>query len=166
MRVLIVLTGMLTLAACRRDNASSRSQTDPAGSTASPYSAGSDSGARNQQLEGTSTGTQYEAPQKIPGVTATLGQLTNQGHPPTQTELTPLRNQLGHLEDAMRSDFSRAGLADTGEFRALSDSLSRQLGGGPGGLADEPDRGEFAQVKSRAERLILVYNKWMATTRK
>ena len=165
-RALIVLSGMLVLAGCRREDQASRAREAPGGQTSSPYSAGTDSGAQRQKLEGTNTGAQYQAPQSIPGVTTTLSRLAALGHPPTQNALTPLRNQLGSLEDAMRNDLSRAGLADTGEFHALTDSLSRQLGGGPGGMAGKLDPKEWPQVQARVQRLITLYNDRMASVRR
>jgi hypothetical protein len=163
-RTLIVLSGLLALAGCRRDDQASRER--ETAQTSSAYSAGTDSGARAQQLEGTSSGTAYQAPQKIAGVTTTLGQLASLGHPPTQEDLTTFRNQLGSLQDAMRNDLSRAGQSDTGAFQAISDSLSRQLGGGPGGLAKELDPKEFPQVQARVQRLIAVYNERIGSTRR
>jgi hypothetical protein len=166
MRALIALSGILALVACRGDDLARRDPTKSAGQTASAYSTGTDSGARRQQLEGTNTGTSYQAPPQIAGMTTTLTRLASQGRTPTQADLTSLRNQLGSMADAMRSDLSRAGLADTGEFRALSDSLAQQLGGGAGGLAHKLDRQELPQVQTRIQRLITVYNDWMATARR
>ena len=57
----------------------------------------------------------------------------------------------------MRSDFQRVGEADTGSFHTLTDSLALQLGGGPGGTANELGPSEVRQVEARIRRLIDVY---------
>jgi hypothetical protein len=131
--------------------------------TASAYSAGTDSGADAQKLEGTNTGTQYQAPTLVPGVVTALDQLKEH---PGKENFAALRGTLGHLEDAMRADLTRAGLADTGAFRALSDSLSLDFGGGPGDRGEDPTPERISKVSTRTQRLIDVYNRMVATARK
>jgi hypothetical protein len=121
-----------------------------------------DSGARQQRIEGTGTGVEREAPARIPGALAVLDQVKRQ---PDKENLTALRNNLGSLQDAMRKDLTRAGLADTGEFRALTDSLARDLGGGAGGLAGDPKPDQVARVDARVRQLIEVHQRMMGTVR-
>ena len=66
----------------------------------------------------------------------------------------------------MRDDLTRAGLADTGEFKALTDSIARDLGGGAGGLTDDPKSDQVARLDARVRRLIEVHQGMMGTARK
>ena len=163
MRGLSTLLGLALAGACRSDSPPARDHPPEGERTGSPYSAGSDSGAVRQQIEGTNTGVEFEAPRRIPGVLAALTQLKRQ---PDKRNLTALRGGLGTLEDAMRNDLARAGLADTGEFHALTDSLARDIGGGPGGLADEPDPEKVSRIEARVRRLIQVHDQMMMSVRK
>jgi hypothetical protein len=135
----------------------------PAGGTrtASPYSTGSDTAARNSRLEGTNTGAALQAPPRIPAMLVTLDAAAQPGKAPSEGNLTALRTGVSSLEAAMRADFTRAGEADTGAFHALSDSIARQLGGGAGGVADKLDRPELQQVTSQVRRLIDLYQQRM-----
>jgi hypothetical protein len=157
MRGYLALAGVTVMLACRE-------AAPPAGErTGSPYSTGEDSAARGQRIEGTGTGVELETPVRIPGILAALDQVKRQ---PDKENLTALRGNVGSLEDAMRHDLTRAGLADTGEFRALTDSLARDLGGGAGGLSDDPKPDRVARVEVRVRRLIDVHQRMMGTARK
>jgi hypothetical protein len=134
--------------------------------TASPYSTGTDSGARSQRVEGTNLGVGFEGTRRIPGVIVTLNELDASGKAPSEENLTALRGQLGTMEDGMRADFRRVGLADTGAFHALIDSIAHQIGGGPGGTAKRLDDKEFAQLSRRVRRLINVYQTWIGTVQR
>jgi hypothetical protein len=161
-RATTLLTLLLCAAACRRgDDLASR----PGARTASPYSAGTDSASVAQRVEGTGTGVGFEAPAKIPGVMTALQQITAPGKAPDKAAVTALRGNLGVLEDAMRNDFARAGLADTGAFHALTDSIADQVGGGAGGLASALDAKGARQLSNRVQRLVQTYNDWMRTAR-
>jgi hypothetical protein len=141
-----------------------REAAPPAGErTGAPASMGEDSGARGQRIEGTGTGLTLETPVRIPGIITALAQVKRQ---PDTENLTALRGNLGSLDDAMRHDLTRAGLADTGEFRALTDSLARDLGGGAGGLGDDPKPDQVARLEARVRRLIEVHQGMMGTARK
>jgi hypothetical protein len=134
--------------------------------TASPYSTGTDSGAKRQRVEGTNLGVGFEGTQRIPGVIVTLNELEASGRAPSKENLTALRGQLGTLEDGMRDDFRRVGLADTGAFHALTDSIAHQMGGGPGGTAKHLSDREFAELSGRVRRLISVYQSWVGTAQR
>ena len=150
------LTAMVVAAACRSG--------PPEGDrTASAYTTGEDSGAQRQQVEGTNTGTQMETPARVSGVLTMLDQLKQ--HPDKKT-LTALRGGVGTLEAAMGDDLTRAGLADTGEFKALSDSLAHDLGGGAGGLTDDPKPEQVARLDARIRRLISVHQRMMGSAGK
>jgi hypothetical protein len=58
------------------------------------------------------------------------------------------------------------GLADTGAFHALSDSLALQLGGGAGGLARQVPSQELPVLESRVRRVIEIYERMMSSVRK
>ena len=156
-RGLVALLGLALVLGCRTER-------PPVGQrTASGYSAGTDSGADAQKVEGTPTGTQYQAPALMPGVVTALAQLKQH---PGQDNFTSLRGNLGNLEDAMRADLTRAGLADTGAFHALSDSLSRDFGGGAGGQAEAPTAERVARVDRHARRLMEEYDRMTASAGK
>lgn len=163
MRGFMPLLGLALAAACRGDSPPEREHPPAGARTGSPYSTGSDSGAARQQTEGIGTGVEFEAPRRIPGVLAALEQVKRQ---PDRRNLTALRGDLGTLEDAMRNDLYRVGLADTGQFHALVDSIARDLGGGPGGLAEEPEPDEIPRLEDRVRRLIQVYDRMMRAVRK
>jgi len=133
--------------------------------TGSPYSTGTDTTAMNQRIEGTNRGAGLQAPAQIQAVQTTLGALSDTAGGVTEANLTALRNAVSHMQDAMRSDFQRVGEADTGSFHTLADSLSLQLGGGPGGTANELGPSEVRQVSARIRRLIDVYQERMEDAR-
>jgi hypothetical protein len=111
------------------------------------------------ELEDSGAAVEYEAPRSIPGVRAQIA-LLQEPSGATPENVTAFRSGVGHLIDAMRADLVRFGVTDTGAFRALSDSLMREFGGGPGTLAQlEPEkvRPAIAQV----ERLIAMYEERM-----
>ncbi len=159
----MLLPGLALVAACAGDTPATRDQPAAGARTDSPYSAGSDSGAVRQPVAGTNTGVEFEAPRVIPGVLASLAQVKRQ---PDQQNLTAFKGGLGRMEDAMRSDLARVGLADTGEFQALTDSMARDLGGGAGSLVDEPKAGEVPRLEMRVRRLIQVHEQMMGSVRK
>jgi hypothetical protein len=161
-RASLILLGLTLTAGCRTADKPAGSG-QPAGGTrtASPYSTGSDTAARNSRLEGTNTGAALQAPPRIPAMLVTLDAAAQPGKAPSEGNLTALRTGVSSLEAAMRADFTRAGEADTGAFHALSDSIARQLGGGAGGVADKLDRPELQQVTSQVRRLIDLYQQRM-----
>lgn len=162
-RAVTLLSVLLCAAGCRRgEDLASR----PGSRTASPYSTGTDSGSVGQRVEGTNTGVGYEAPAKIPGVLTALQQIAAPGKAPDKAAVTSLRGNLGALEDAMRADLTRAGLADTGAFHALSDSISEQLGGGAGGLANDLDAKGARLLSDRVQRLVQTYDKLVRSARR
>jgi hypothetical protein len=134
--------------------------------TASPYSTGSDTAARNSRLEGTNTGAALQAPPRIPAMLVTLDAVAQPGKAPDEGNLTALRTGVSSLEAAMRADFTRAGEADTGASHELSDSIARRLGGGAGGVAEKLDRSELQQVSAQVRHLIDLYQERMKDARK
>jgi hypothetical protein len=162
-RRMLPLLGLALAAPCRGDTPPQRDPPPEGARTGSPYSSGSETGAVQQQREGTNTGVEFEAPRRIPGVLAALDQIKRQ---PDQRNLTAFRGDLATLEDAMRNDLTRVGLADTGEFHALTDSLARDVGGGPGGLSDAPKPGEVSRMDARVRRLIEVHDQMMSSVRR
>jgi hypothetical protein len=164
MRGFMPLLTLALAAACRGDTPPEREHPPAGARTGSPYSTGSDSGAARQQMEGINTGVEFEAPRRIPGVLAALAQLKRQ---PDRQNLTAVRGDLGTVEDAMRNDLYRVGLADTGQFSALIDSIAREdLGGGPGSLANAPKPEVIPRLEDRVRRLIEVYQRMMSSVRK
>jgi len=150
---LLLLCG---LAACRdtpetgaRGNASS-----------SPYTADSENRAREDGLEGTNSGAELEAPRLIPAVKNQL-ELMGTGSQASRENMTAYRNLVSDLVTSMQADLYRVGQADSGGFKALSDSVLEDLGGGPGGTADGPDRSRIPQHVTRMRSLIDMYQHTM-----
>jgi hypothetical protein len=153
----LALAALVAAVACRRSG-------PPEGErTASAYTTGDDPAVRDQRAEGTATGTQMETPARVAGVLTILDQLKRQ---PDKKTMTALRGGVGNLESAMQNDLTRAGLADTGEFKSLTDSLAQDLGGGAGGLTDDPKPDKVSRLDARIRRLIDVHQRMMGTARK
>ena len=164
--LLMLSLAPMGVAACRDGgDLASREQRPREAQTASPYSTGTDSGARRQRVEGTNLGVAFEAGQRIPGVIVTLDELDTSGKAPSEENLTALRGQLGTLQEGMRADFRRVGLADTGAFHALTDSIAHQFGGGAGGAAKQLSDKEFDQLSGQVRRLINLYQNQVGTAR-
>ncbi len=161
-RASLILLSLTLAAGCRTaDKPPGGGQAAEGTRTASPYSTGSDTAARNSRLEGTNTGAALQAPPRIPAVLVTLDAVAQPGKAPSEGNLTALRTGVSSLESAMRADFTRAGEADTGAFHELSDSIARQLGGGAGGVAEKLDHSELRRVSSQVRRLIDLYQERM-----
>jgi hypothetical protein len=78
-----------------------------------------------------------------------------------QSNATALRGDIDALESAMRDDLRRAGLADTGKFHDLADSIVRRLGGGAGNSSKSLDAKAFPELSSQVHRLVDQYNAMM-----
>ena len=155
MRPIMVVLGMAVwLVGCR-----TREGTDQTTGTrtASPYTSGADSGEA-PGIDGTNSGAALEAPERIPGVLAALSQMKAAGKT-DQANLTALRGNIDAMVSGMRDDLRRAGLADTGAFRDLGDSVSYRLGGGPGSLAKPLSAEDLSELSAQVQRLIDRYNK-------
>jgi ABC-type transporter Mla MlaB component len=90
---------------------------------------------------------------------AELQQLQS-GHP---GNVESYRGMVGHLIDAMQSDLSRTGRADSGAFTLLADSVLRDLGGGAGN--PKPDADNARRSVPAVRRLIDLYQARMGQAR-
>ena len=148
----MLLLAAVVLTACRE-------HVSETGRTASAYSNGGDSAA-GAGLKGTAAGVEYEAPRLIPGLLAQLEQYSSPGRRLTDSDVTNYKNTAGTVINGMQTDLTRVGLADSGAFKALSDSVLDGLGGGTGvphGITGERLSRNLAQMR----RLIGVYDQWM-----
>jgi hypothetical protein len=150
-RALLLLAAALA-AACGREKAGNAS--------ASAYTAEADSSAREDGLAGTNSGSELEAPRLIPATQNQLTLMANGTQPPNPDNLTAYKNLAGDLINAMIADLYRAGYADSGNFRALSDSALDDLGGGAG-TPTSLDRARLPQHVDRMQRLIRLYQQTM-----
>ena len=150
-RVLLLLTLGLCLA-CGREKAGN--------SSASAYTSDADSSAREDGVAGTNSGTELEAPRLIPAIQNQLTLMANGTQPPNPDNLTAYKNMAGDLINSMIADLYRAGYADSGNFRALGDSVLEDLGGGAGTSSDL-DRSRLPQHVDRMQRLIRMYQQTM-----
>lgn len=150
-RALLLLAAVLSVA-CSRDKAGNAS--------ASAYTADADSSAREDGVAGTNSGTELEAPRLIPAIQNQLTLMNNGTQPPNPDNLTAYKNMAGDLINSMVADLYRAGYADSGNFRALGDSVLEDLGGGAGTSA-KLDRARLPQHVDRMQRLIRLYQQTM-----
>jgi hypothetical protein len=152
MRSLLFLLAAAIGAACTREKAGNAS--------ASAYTSESDSSAREEGIPGTNTGSELEAPRLIPAIQNQLNLMSKGTQPVNPENLTAYKNMAGDLINSMIADLSRAGYADTGNFKALSDSVLEELGGG-GGAPPRLDPSRLPEHLSQMKRLIGSYQQTM-----
>jgi hypothetical protein len=152
-RALLLMVAAFSLA-CSREKAGNAS--------ASAYTSDADSSAREDGVAGTTSGSELEAPRLIPAIQNQLTLMSNGTQPPNPDNLTAYKNMAGDLINSMIADLYRAGYADSGNFRALGDSVLEDLGGGAGTSA-KLDRSRLPQHVDRMQRLIRSYQKTMRT---
>src|SRR3954462_12975022 len=148
MRRLLFLLAMALVAGCSRERAGNAS--------ASAYTSDSDSSAKENGLAGTNSGSELEAPRLLPAVQNQLNLMAKGAQPANADNLTAYKNMAGDLINSMIADVYRPGYADSGHFRALSDSVLNDLGGGAGTQATL-DRSKLPQHIQRMRRLIALY---------
>ncbi len=156
MKPVYLLLPALLLSACRET-----SETGARGTaSSSPYTADSENRAREDGLEGTNSGAELEAPRLIPAAKNQL-ELMASGSRVSRENMTAYKNLASDLVTSMQADLYRVGLADSGQFKALSDSALDDLGGGPGSTTEGPEPSEVPQHVSRMQRLIELYQQTM-----
>lgn len=129
--------------------------------TASAYTSDSDSSAKEDGPAGTNRGSELEAPRLIPAMRNQLDLIASGSRVSTEN-MTAYRNLAGDLINSMQADLTRVGLADSGDFRALGDSVMDDLGGGRAGdVATGPHRSQINQHVARMRRLIDLYQQAM-----
>jgi hypothetical protein len=151
MRRVFLLSAILC-GACSRERAGNAS--------ASAYTSDTDSSAREDGVSGTNSGSELEAPRLIPAIQNQLNLMANGTQPPSTTNLTAYKNMAGDLINSMVADLYRAGYADSGNFKALGDSVLNDLGGGAGTTA-RIDKARLPQHVDRMQRLIRSYQQTM-----
>ena len=127
--------------------------------SASPYTADSDARAREDGMEGTTSGAELEAPRLIPAVKNQL-ELMASGSEISRENMTAYKNLAGDLVTSMQADLYRVGFADSGRFKALSDSVVEDNGGGTGTAAG-PEPSKVSAHVSRMRRLLDLYQETM-----
>jgi hypothetical protein len=146
MRPALLLLTSLVVAACSRDkagNASASAYTNP------------DSSAREDSIAAATGGSELEAPRLIPATQNQLTLMANGTRLPNPDNLMAYRNMAGDLINSMITDLYRAGYADSGNFRALGDSVLADLGGD--GASGRLDHARLPQHVDRMQRLIRLY---------
>lgn len=133
---------------CSRENAGNAS--------ASAYTSDSDSSVKAAAVEGTNSGSGLEAPRLIPAVQNQLNLMASGKQSTDPGNLTAYKNLAGDLVNSMATDLYRVGLADSGNFKTLRDSVMEDLGGGAGGTASL-DRSRLGGHVARMRRLIAMY---------
>lgn len=155
-RVQFLALGLI-LSACGRETP----ETGARGTaSASPYTADSEKRAREDGMEGTNSGSELEAPRLIPAVKNQL-ELMSRGSQSNTENLTAYKNLASDLVTSMQADLYRVGFADSGQFRALSDSVLDDLGGGSGTTATGPEPSEVKEHVARMRRLLGLYQQTM-----
>lgn len=127
--------------------------------SSSPYTADSENRAREDGLEGTNSGAELEAPRLIPAVKNQLDLMAS-GSEVSRENMTAYKNLAGDLVTSMQADLYRVGHADSGHFKALSDSVVEDIGGGTGTAAG-PEPSQVTAHVSRMRRLIDLYQETM-----
>jgi hypothetical protein len=117
-----------------------------------------DSSRGTQSLGAAHGKVEFEAPPLIPAMRAQVDQIARPEGSNDSTALRDYRSAASRLVDAMKADLARVGLADTGAFRLLGDSVLHDVGGGIG-LVDPPAPERVAIDRMR--RLIVLYESWM-----
>ena len=148
----LLLLAVAVSVACSREKAGNAS--------ASAYTSDADSSAREDGVAGTNSGGELEAPRLIPAMQNQLNLMANGTQPPNPDNLNAYKNMAGDLINSMIADLYRAGYADSGNFRALGDSVLDDLGGGAGTSA-RLDRSKLPQHVDRMQRLIRQYQQTM-----
>jgi hypothetical protein len=154
MNQVLLLLAIALSAACSREKAGNAS--------ASAYTSDADSSAREDGVAGTNSGGELEAPRLIPAMQNQLNLMANGTQPPNPDNLNAYKNMAGDLINSMIADLYRAGYADSGNFKALGDSVLDDLGGGAGTSA-RLDRSKLPQHVDRMQRLIRQYQQTMRT---
>jgi hypothetical protein len=152
MRRPFLFLAAILCAACGREKAGNAS--------ASAYTSDADSSAREDGVAGTNSGSELEAPRLIPATQNQLTLMANGTQPPNPDNLTAYKNMAGDLINSMIADLYRAGYADSGNFRALGDSVLEDLGGGAG-TSSQLDKSKLPQHVDRMQRLIRLYQQTM-----
>ncbi|MFL5403652.1 MAG: hypothetical protein ACJ8BF_12615 [Gemmatimonadales bacterium] len=148
MRGILFVLGLALVGGCSRERAGNAS--------ASAYTSDSDSSARENGFAGTNSGSELEAPRLLPAIQNQLNLMARGAPPASADNLTAYKNMAGDLINSMIADVNRAGYADSGRFRALSDSVLNDLGGGAGTDASL-DRSKLPPHIQRMRRLIALY---------
>ena len=148
MRQTLFLLAMALCAGCTREKAGNAS--------ASAYTSVSDSSAREVGIAGTNSGSELQAPRLLPAIQNQLNLMAKGSQPANPDNLTAYKNMSGDLINSMIADIYRAGYADSGHFRALSDSVLSQLGG-EAGTPPQLDRAQLPQHIQQMRRLIGLY---------
>lgn len=154
MRHLLVLLLVVSFLACRRD----KPETGTAAS-ASPYTSDSDTSAREDGLDGTVSGTELQAPRLIPAMRNQL-ELMRTGSQVNEDNLTAYKNLASDLINSMAADLQRVGYPNAGPFRALSDSVLNDIGGGAGTPTDLK-QSDMPHHVERMRRLLDLYQSTM-----
>jgi hypothetical protein len=71
---------------------------------------------------------EVEASRLIPAIQNQLNLMASGVQPSDPENLTAYKNLAGDVVNSMAADLRRAGLADSGDFRALKDSVMHDLG--------------------------------------
>jgi hypothetical protein len=128
--------------------------------SSSPYTADSENRAREDGMDGTNSGAELEAPRLIPAVKNQL-ELMGGGSRVSRENMTAYKNLAGDLVTSMQADLQRVGHSDSGRFRALSDSVMDDIGGGSGTTTDGPEPSQVPQHVARMRMLIDLYQQTM-----
>jgi hypothetical protein len=105
-------------------------------------------------------GSELEAPRLIPAIQNQLNLMASGGQPSDPEYLTAYKNLAGDLVKSMAADLYRAGLADSGAFKALRDSVMDDLGGGAE-TESKLDRSKLNEHIARMRRLVSMYQQAM-----
>ncbi len=96
----------------------------------------------------------------IPAVRNQLD-LMSRGSSTSTENRTAYKNLASDLITSVQADLYRVGFADSGQFRALSDSVLDDLGGGSGTPATGPEPSQVKEHVARMRRMLDLYQHTM-----
>jgi hypothetical protein len=117
-------------------------------------------GSASASAYASDNGSEVEAPRLIPAIQNQLNLMASGVQPTDPENLTAYKNLAGDVVNSMAGDLHRAGLADSGDFRALKDSVMQDLGGGAEGETTL-DHLTLNKHIARMRRLISMYQQAM-----
>jgi len=103
---------------------------------------------------------EFQAPPLIPAMRAQLAQMARPEAGQAPGAVASYRGAASHLIEAMQADLTRVGLADSGAFKLLSDSVLSDLGGATR-KANPPEPEWLSVAPDRMRRLMALYESWM-----
>jgi hypothetical protein len=112
------------------------------------------------ELRTDTSGVEFEAPRLIPGLLASIQNVTERGGKVDEGTAAGYRQTAGTVVDAMLTDLNRIGVGDDGSLRALGDSAVMLIGEGAGD-APKADPDKLLRSAALMRRMVEAYQQRM-----